>query len=83
MGYFYSPAYEIVIVFGLLLLALSAPSHFRARNTGTILYICWTALGNLLALINKLIWHDHVRNIAPVWCDICESIRSPFWGAFR
>jgi len=73
MSYFYSPWHEIVIAFGLVLLALAAPLHFRARNTGTILYICWVFTANLFVLINRIIWHDHVRNIAPIWCDICQS----------
>ena len=81
MGYFWSPYLEIAIVIGLILLAISAPSHFRARNTGTVLLICWAFTGNLVILVNKLIWHDHARNIAPLWCDICES--NPFFGCVR
>jgi hypothetical protein len=72
MGYFYSPWHEIVMGLGLVLLALAAPSHFSARNTGTILFICWVFTANLIVLINRIIWHDHVRNIAPIWCDICQ-----------
>ena len=75
MGYFYSPYYEVALAFALVLLALAAPSHFSSRNTGTILYICWVFLGTLITLINKLIWSDNVRNIAPVWCDISQSLR--------
>ena len=81
MGYFWSPYLEIAIVIGLILLAISAPSHFRARNTGTVLLICWAFTGNLVILVNKLIWHDHARNIAPLWCDICES--NPFFRCVR
>ena len=73
MGYFWSPYLEIAMASSLVLLALAAPAHFRARNTGSILYICWAALGNLVFLVNKLVWSDHVRNIAPIWCDISES----------
>ncbi len=75
MRYFYSPYYEVALAIALVLLALAAPSHFSRRNTGTILYICWVFLGNLIVLINKLVWPDHVRNLAPVWCDISESCR--------
>jgi len=71
MGYFNSPYHEIVVALGLVLLAMAAPSHIKARNTGTMLYIFWVFLANLLVLINRIIWNDHVRNIAPVWCDIC------------
>ena len=72
MYYFFSPYYEVVVVIGLVLLALVAPSQFTARNTGTILYICWVFLGNLIVLINKLVWPDHALNIAPVLCDISQ-----------
>ena len=73
MGYFYSPYYEVALVFALVLLVLAAPLHFSTRNTGTILYICWVFLANLITLINKLIWPDHVRNVAPALCDISQS----------
>ena len=76
MGYFYSPYYEVALAFALVLLALAAPSHFSKRNIGTILYICWVFLGNLITLINKLVWPDHVRNLAPVWCEISQSLNS-------
>jgi hypothetical protein len=78
MGYFYSPYHEIFTAIALVLLALAAPSHLRARNTGTMLYICWV-FGNLFILINRIIWHDHIRNIAPAWCDISSVV--PFFRA--
>ena len=73
MGYFYSPYHEIALGLALVLITISAPPHFRARNTGTILYIFWIFTTNLIFLINRIIWHDHVRNVAPIWCDISES----------
>ena len=72
MYYFFSPYYEVALVLALVLLVLVAPSQFTARNTGTILYIGWVFLGNLITLINKLVWNDHARNVAPVWCDISQ-----------
>ena len=71
MGYFWSPYLEIAMAIGIFLLIICAPSHFRARNTGTMLYICWGASGNFVYMLNKLIWYNHARNIAPIWCDIC------------
>ena len=47
--------------------------HIRAQNTGTILYTCQVFTANSIALINRIIWHDHFRNIAPIWCGICQS----------
>ena len=80
MYYFFSPYYEVALVLALVLLALAAPSQFTARNTGTILYICWVFLGNLISLINKLVWPDHARNIAPVLCDISQCF---FFACFH
>ena len=71
MSYFYSPWHEIIVALGLVLIAVAAPSHFRARNIGIILYISWIFTGNLILFTNRLIWRDHFRNIAPIWCDIC------------
>jgi pheromone a factor receptor len=74
MAYFYSPYYEVITFIALILLLSAAPSHVRARNTGTLLYIFWVGIGTLVVLINKIVWRDHTLNIAPVWCDICPSI---------
>ena len=63
----------------LVLLALPAPWHIRANNSGTILYIFWSFLGNLVYLINTVIWSGNIRNPSPIWCDICTF----FWPARR
>lgn len=58
----------------LLLLALPAPWHLRANNSGTVLYILWSFLGNLVYLVNTIIWSGNTRNIAPIWCDISSKL---------
>ena len=70
MYYYFSPYYEVALALALVLLALVAPSQFTARNTGNILFIGWVFFGNLITLINKLVWSDHAHNVAPLWCDI-------------
>src|ERR1700683_800287 len=42
-------------------------------NTGTCLYMAWTAVGCFNQFINSVVWNKNVVNRAPVWCDICED----------
>lgn len=58
---------------GLLLLA--APWHVKSRNSGTILYIGWALVGNLIFLVNAIVWNGNISNPAPIWCDIGTSRR--------
>uniref|UniRef100_A0A8H7Y347 Pheromone receptor n=2 Tax=Psilocybe cubensis TaxID=181762 RepID=A0A8H7Y347_PSICU len=48
--------------------------HLEAWNTGTCLYMAWTALGLLSYFINSIIWRDNAINWAPVWCDITSKL---------
>lgn len=69
------PAYPVVCGLSTCLVLLPLPWHWKARNTGTLLYIGWTVLGNLVFLVNTIVWHGQIRyDPAPVWCDICEFI---------
>ena len=36
----------------------------------------WTATSCLISFVNSLIWVGNINNPAPVWCDICEFLRS-------
>lgn len=47
-----------------------------AWNTGTVLYMLWTATSLLIHFINSIIWDGNVVNHSPTWCDICELIFS-------
>ena len=49
-----------------------------AWNTGTCLYMAWTALGLLVYFVNSVVWHNDAINYAPVWCDISASKRHWF-----
>ncbi|KAF6745546.1 GPCR fungal pheromone mating factor, partial [Ephemerocybe angulata] len=49
------------------------PWHIQAGNSGTCAYMIWTALSCLNSFVTRLVWKDHARNIAPVWCDIVPS----------
>ncbi|KAG8809281.1 a-factor receptor, partial [Serendipita sp. 400] len=58
----------------LALLILPAPWHIKARNAGTILYIAWSFVGNLVYLVNSIVWSGKRHNPAPIWCDISTKI---------
>nr|ADO17672.1 Ste3 [Tremella mesenterica] len=64
----------------LLLLLLIVRVHWRARNVGTLLNIFWLFLGNLVYLVNAIVWWDNVENSAPVWCDISTKMQNAFIG---
>ena len=58
----------------MLLVLIPLPWHFHAWNSGTCLYMLWTALGCLNQLVNSIVWHGNVINWAPAWCNICLYI---------
>jgi pheromone a factor receptor len=65
-------ALPVVTTIAIILLLLAGSAQWRARNLGTLLNIGWTLAGNLSFLLNTLIWRDHSRDAAPVFCDICR-----------
>ncbi|PVF96424.1 STE3-like pheromone receptor [Serendipita vermifera] len=58
----------------MILLLLPAAWHIRSRNSGTIIYIGWSLVGNLIYFVNSIVWAGNLRNPAPVWCDISTKI---------
>lgn len=73
----HDPTYPLFPVFsflGFLVCLIPLPWHIQAWNSGTCAYMIWTALSCLNSFVNSLVWKDHARNIAPVWCDISSKI---------
>ncbi|TFK48646.1 STE3-domain-containing protein [Heliocybe sulcata] len=58
---------------GFILVSVPFYWHLEAWNTGTCLYMGWTAVQLLNSFINSIVWNNNAINWAPVWCDI--SIR--------
>ncbi|KAF8207432.1 pheromone A receptor-domain-containing protein [Mycena galopus ATCC 62051] len=54
------------------------PWHLETWNTGTCLYMIWTALANLILFINSIIWNGNVLDSAPIWCDIVTHFQAGF-----
>jgi pheromone a factor receptor len=62
--------YSLFAFSGFVLTCIPFPWHFQSWNTGTCLYMAWTALGCLNGFINSIVWNGNAINWAPVWCDI-------------
>ncbi|CUA75780.1 Pheromone B alpha 3 receptor [Schizophyllum commune H4-8] [Rhizoctonia solani] len=48
--------------------------HWKAKNTGTLLYIGWTVVANLNLMINSIVWRGRTEDLAPAWCSISTKI---------
>ena len=65
------PLYPILVFLGFIMCLVPLPWHLQAWNTGTCLYMIWTAVACLTGFVNSVVWHNNTINWAPVWCDIC------------
>jgi len=69
-----NPVFSAFAFIGFCLSIIPLPWHLEAWNTGTCMYMFWTALGLLNQFINSIVWHGNAINWAPVWCDISARI---------
>ncbi|OAX32933.1 Rcb3.42 [Rhizopogon vinicolor AM-OR11-026] len=68
------PAFPVLAFTGAVLVLIPLPWHFQAWNSGTCLYMIWTALGLLNLAINSIVWRSSAINYAPIWCDISSRL---------
>nr|BAE47138.1 RCB1 [Pholiota nameko] len=68
------PAFPILAFLSFILVLIPLPWHFQAWNSGTCLYMIWTAIACLNQFINSIIWHGNAIDWAPLWCDISTRI---------
>ncbi|KAG8719611.1 a-factor receptor [Ceratobasidium sp. 395] len=68
------PVFPVFCALGIVLCLLPLPWHWKARNTGTLLYLGWTITGCVIYFVNSLVWAGNLRNPAPVWCDISTKL---------
>ncbi|KAI0059686.1 STE3-domain-containing protein [Artomyces pyxidatus] len=59
---------------GFVLVLIPFYWHAEGANTGTCLFMFWSALGCLNSFVNSRVWNGSVLNVAPVWCDISTRI---------
>lgn len=74
------PAFSIFAFISFIIVLIPLPWHFQSWNSGTCLYMVWTAVGCLNLFVNSIIWHNNIIDWAPIWCDICKysPLLSPF-----
>jgi pheromone a factor receptor len=59
---------------GFVLVTVPLPWHLEAWNTGTCLYMIWTAIGCFNFFVNSIVWDGNAYNISPIWCDISARL---------
>lgn len=64
--------YSAFLFLSFLATTIPLPWHLQAWNTGTVLYMVWTAIGSLNQFINSIVWNGNAINHNPIWCDICK-----------
>lgn len=69
-----SYAFTVMTALGMFLVLLPLPWHWQARNFGTLLYIAWTFIGNLIYFVNSIVWRGNMANPSPIWCDISTKL---------
>ena len=55
------------------LIVVSLPSQWRARNVAIVVFIIASFLLHVFNVANSIVWAGNVDNVAPIWCDFCES----------
>ncbi|KAG8984425.1 a-factor receptor [Tulasnella sp. 427] len=68
------PGYPVAASFGLLFISLPAYWHFKSGNVGTISYIVWTFIGNLVYLVNSVSWKGNLHTPPWFWCDLSTAL---------
>nr|AAZ14943.1 putative transmembrane pheromone receptor [Coprinellus disseminatus] len=68
------PAFPILSFLSCIIIVIPLKWHWQAWNSGTCLFMIWTAVGLLNMFVNSIIWHKNVVDWAPIWCDISTRI---------
>ncbi|KAJ7628273.1 pheromone B alpha 1 receptor, partial [Mycena polygramma] len=82
MSYFYTGTanwvFSLFAFVGFLCSAIPLPWHLEAWNTGTCLYMIWTALACLVFFIDSVVWSGNTIDWSPTWCDISTHFLNGF-----
>ncbi|KAJ7477959.1 pheromone B alpha 1 receptor, partial [Mycena galericulata] len=81
MYYYTGPPNWVFSMFafiGFLCSSIPLPWHLEAWNTGTCLYMIWTALACLVFFIDSIVWSGNVIDWSPTWCDISTHFLNGF-----
>jgi pheromone a factor receptor len=79
----HNPELPITTGVAALLILLPLPAKLRLRNIALLVLIANCFFINLFSCINALLWADHARDVAPIWCDfsMCLLFACPSCGA--
>ncbi|KAF9040044.1 pheromone A receptor-domain-containing protein [Panaeolus papilionaceus] len=69
------PAFPIFAFIAFVLVLIPLPWHLTAWNSGTCLFMIWTAISCLIQFINSIIWRDNILDRAVLWCDISTRLQ--------
>ena len=65
------PELPVSAAFAAVVILIPLPAQVRVRNVALQVLIVGTSFVNIISLVNTVVWAGNVRDIAPVWCDIC------------
>ncbi|CAE6435196.1 unnamed protein product [Rhizoctonia solani] len=68
------PALTICNALAIISVLLPISWHWKAKNTGTLIYIGWIVVANLNVMINTIVWRGTWEDLAPAWCTISAKI---------
>ena len=68
------PAAETLAVVSLLVLL---PTQIRVRNVAILSTLIYAVIVGTTFAVNTIVWAGSVLDVAPIWCDICESFSEP------
>ena len=61
---------------GAALILVGLPSQLRARNVAIAMIIIGSFLLHTFNVANTIVWAGNVDDVAPIWCDFCESSKN-------
>ncbi len=72
------PITSIANFIGVVLALLPLISQIRKLSFAIWWYAIWITVVNFQTFVNTIIWHNNVKIVAPVWCDIGEKLHIQF-----
>ena len=71
------PQFAVASAIAIFVLLIPLPAHWRGRNVALLVLILCVIIQNLFQLVNTIVWAHNVRDVAPVWCDLCPFFLLP------
>ena len=68
------PQFAVASAIAIVVLLIPLPAHWRGQNVALLVLILCIIIQNLFQLVNTIVWAHSVRDVAPVWCDLCPFL---------